>query len=278
PPDDHIHHVMMWHRRLGHLNFDAMKILFPNLFCHVVVKDLFCDVCQLAKHVRASYPSTSHHVCTPFALIHSDVWGPSGIPSRPGFQYFITFTDDYTRNIFVYLLKDRSEVPSTIETFITLVEKQYGAKVQTFRSDNAKEYTCEVVELFFQQHGIVHETSGSYTPPQNGVAERKNSQLLNITRALLFQRQLPQRYWGDAVLTSAYLTNRMPSPALQGRTPFSFIHRNHAMFPLPPKVFGCVCYIHNHSPNLTKLDHRAIKGIFLGYSSTQKGYKCQDPL
>ncbi|MFV0960753.1 hypothetical protein QML37_30830, partial [Klebsiella pneumoniae] len=87
----------------------------------------------------------------------------------------------------------------------------------------------------------------------------------------------PKRYWGDAVLTSAYLINRMPSRSLRGKTPQSLLQPTQVSYSLPPRVFRCVCFIHNHSPNLKKLDPHAIKGIFLGYSATQKGYKCQDP-
>jgi len=46
---------------------------------------------------------------------------------------------------------------------------------------------------------------------------------------------------------------------------------------LYPKVFGCVRFVHNHSPNRGKLNPRALKCIFIGYSSTQKGYKCFHP-
>ncbi|XP_031505644.2 retrovirus-related Pol polyprotein from transposon TNT 1-94 isoform X1 [Nymphaea colorata] len=238
---------------------------------------LSCDVCQFAKHVRASYPVSNTRANEVFSLIHSDVWGPLGINTRCDFEYFITFIDDYSRSTFVYLLKDHSKVPHVIETFILHVQTQYGSSVKTFRSDNAREYVCQAVEDFFRKREIVHETSCSYAPPQNGVAERKNRQLLNVTRALLFQRNLPKQYWGDAVLTSAYLINRMPSRVLNGQTPHSMLPGSRPPFLLPPRVFGCVCFIHDHSPYVKKLDPRSIKGVFVGYSPTQKGYKCLDP-
>ena len=43
------------------------------------------------------------------------------------------------------------------------------------------------------------------------------------------------------------------------------------------KIFGCVFFMHVHNPNKGKLDPRVIKCIFVGYSSTQKGYKCHHP-
>ena len=47
---------------------------------------------------------------------------------------------------------------------------------------------------------------------------------------------------------------------------------------MPPKVFGCVCFVRDHRPSVGKLDPQAVKCIFAGYSSTQKGYKCWDPI
>ncbi|XP_031488211.1 uncharacterized protein LOC116256125 [Nymphaea colorata] len=69
----------------------------------------------------------------------------------------------------------------------------------------------------------------------------------------------------------------MPSRVLNWQTPHSMLPKSREPLSLPPRVFGCVCFIHNHSSNIKKLDPRSVKGIFLGYSPTQKGYKCRDP-
>uniref|UniRef100_A0A2N9G457 Reverse transcriptase Ty1/copia-type domain-containing protein n=1 Tax=Fagus sylvatica TaxID=28930 RepID=A0A2N9G457_FAGSY len=84
----------------------------------------------------------------------------------------------------------------------------------------------------------------------------------------------------DAVLTAAYLINRMPSKVLQFQTPLQSLSKTHSLptlLQIPPKVFGCVCYVHIHKQHRSKLDPRAQKCIFLGYSTTQKGYKCYHP-
>ncbi|XP_049936458.1 retrovirus-related Pol polyprotein from transposon RE1 isoform X4 [Nymphaea colorata] len=268
---------LFWHERLGHLPFGILKHLFPELCSSLNIFMLSCDVCQFAKHVRASYPISNSRSNKAFSLVHSDVWGPSGIHSRGGFQYFITFIDDYSRCIFVYLLKDRSEVPHIIETFILLVENQYKNSVKTFGLIMLVNICVSLLKNSFERGGLFMRHPVVIPPPQNGVAERKNRQLLNVTRAILFQRNLPKYYWGDAILTSVYLINRMPSRGLKGRTPYSMLPGSSQPFHLPPRVFGCVCFIHNHIPNVKKLYPKSIKGIFLGYSSTQKGYKCLDP-
>ncbi|XP_049935028.1 retrovirus-related Pol polyprotein from transposon RE2 isoform X2 [Nymphaea colorata] len=269
--------IMRWHERLGHLPFQLIKKLFPSLFHSMSMDSFTCEVCQLAKHVRASYPISFNKTTRPFALVHYDVWGPSGVPTCRGFHYFMTLIDDYSRCTFVYLLKERSEVLVIVKNFVAFVETQFQTSVQAFRTDNAREYVSQSLDDFLKSKGIVHETSCSYTPPQNGVAERKNRHLLDVTRAIMFHRRVPKRYWGDALLTSAHLINRMPTRVLQGHSPYSMLWPTQNPWPLTPRVFGCVCFVHDHSPTLKKLDPRSIKAVFLGYSSTQKGYKCVDP-
>ena len=89
-------------------------------------------------------------------------------------------------------------------------------------------------------------------------------------------RSVPKFLWGEAVKTAAYLINRMPSRVLNYKTPLEMLTgTNH--FIVPPKIFGCTCFVHDHRNSAGKLDPRAIKCIFVGYSPTQKGYQCWSP-
>ncbi|XP_077222215.1 uncharacterized protein LOC143856063 [Tasmannia lanceolata] len=76
---------------------------------------------------------------------------------------------------------------------------------------------------------------------------------------------------------SCFLANLLPSSLLSNRSPFSVLHPSGDPFPLLPKVFGCVCFVQDLTPGLDKLAPRAIKCVFLGYSRTQKGYRCYSP-
>jgi len=111
---------------------------------------------------------------TPFALIHSDVWGPSSVTNMSGIRWFVIFVDDCTRMTWLYLMKHKDEVLSIFETFHAMVCTQYGATIKVLRSDNGGEYVNKHLKTYFNQHGLIHETSCSQTPQQNGVAERKN--------------------------------------------------------------------------------------------------------
>jgi transposase InsO family protein len=79
------------------------------------------------------------------------------------------------------------------------------------RSDNAKEYKSSSFASFLFDKGIIHQTLRIHSPQQNGVAERKNHQLLDVARALLFHRHAPRQFWSDVFLAACYLINRMPS-------------------------------------------------------------------
>ncbi|KAM1707920.1 hypothetical protein ACFX15_000941 [Malus domestica] len=96
-----------------------------------------------------------------------------------------------------------------------MIENQFNTKVKVVRSDNGPEFK---LDTFYKLKDILHQTSCINTPQQNGVAVRKHMYLLNIAQAqaLLFQANLPKRFWGDAILTSTYLINRTPTPLLQG--------------------------------------------------------------
>nr|CAD41085.2 OSJNBb0011N17.2 [Oryza sativa Japonica Group] len=111
---------------------------------------------------------------------------------------------------------------------------------------------------------------------ENGVAERKNRHLLEIARSLMYTMNVPKFLWSEAVMTAAYLINRTPSRILGMKTPYEMIFGKNE-FVVPPRVFGCTCFVRDHRPSIGKLDPRAVKCIFIGYSSSQKGYKCWSP-
>ncbi|XP_043697023.1 uncharacterized protein LOC122647766 [Telopea speciosissima] len=127
------------------------------------------------------------------------------------------------------------------------------------------------------QHGMVHQSSCFDTPQQIGVADRKNRHLMEVTQSMLFEMKVPKNFWVDAVMIACYLINRMPSSVLWAEIPHSVLFPTESLFPLPPCIFGCVCFIRDHRPGLSKLDPKAIKCMFLKYSRTQKGYRCYSP-
>nr|KYP54934.1 Retrovirus-related Pol polyprotein from transposon TNT 1-94 [Cajanus cajan] len=178
-------------------------------------------------------------------------------------------------------MKDKSEVFQLFVNFYQTVQIQFGSPIKRLRSDNGREYVNQNLSNFLKEKGVIHELTCVDTPQQNGVAERKNRHLLEVTRALLFQMSVPKSYWGEAVLTATYLINRLPSRVLDGVSPVqvmtSFYPSIPIMTSLQSRVFGCSVFVHVHSTHRGKLDPRAIKCVFIGYASNKKGYKCYHP-
>lgn len=130
------------------------------------------------------------------------------------------------------------------------------------------------MKQFITNHRLIHQTTCPDIPQKNSVAERKNRTLLEITRSLMFESWVPASYWPEALTTATYLTNRLPTKALRFQTPLDtlkshvLVHFSHS---LPPRIFGCVVYVHIPKRVGTKLEPRAVKCVFLGYGTTQKG-------
>ncbi|KAG8489218.1 hypothetical protein CXB51_017212 [Gossypium anomalum] len=118
---------------------------------------------------------------------------------------------------------------------------------------------------------------------QGGLAlstSKEDTIMLWHPRAIMFTMNVSKYLWGEAVLTACYLINRMPSKVLNFQTPLNTLLKAFPLFRvpnLPTKIFGCKAFVHNHQPNQSKLDPRAHTCIFIGYSPTQKGYKCYSP-
>ena len=175
--------------------------MFPTLFKGLDIQSFHYDICEYAKHTRVSFPISNKRSSFHFFLIHSDIWGPSTIPNILGSRWFVTFIDDCTRGSWIYLLKNKSDVSHIFPIFCTVVQNQFGTKVKKIFSDNAHDYFNQILSQRFQKDGIIHESSCITIPQQNGMAERKNRCLLECTRALLFQQNIPKSYWAEVVLT-----------------------------------------------------------------------------
>jgi len=85
------------------------------------IKDLFCESCQLGKHVHSSFRHVESRVDSPFSVIHSYIWGPSRVSSM-GYRYFVTFIDEYSRCTWVFLMKERSEILSILTSFVNEIK------------------------------------------------------------------------------------------------------------------------------------------------------------
>jgi hypothetical protein len=209
-----------------------------------------------------------------FDVIHSDVWGPCEVHFVSGHRWFVTFIDGFSRYTWLYLLKHKIDVFVVFKDLYSLIKNKCGNTIKILLSENGTEN--QEFEHFLVSNGIEHQTTCVNTPEQNGVAEQKNRHLLEVARSIMFTMNVPKFLWGEAAKTATYIFNCMPLQVFENKSPVELL-LNSNEFVVPPKIFGCVCFVHDYKNNVRKLDPRAIKCVFDSHSPTQKGYRCWCP-
>ena len=264
----------LWHRRLGHLGREALSQLVSSsaISCNKDDDYHLCHACQLGRHTRLPFSTSTSRATNNFDLIHCDLW-TSPIVSVSGYKYYLIILDDRSHYIWTFPLRLKSDTFSTIANFFAHVRTQFGTTIKSVECDNGREFDNSMSRTFFLSHGVALRMSCPYTSQQNGKAERSIRTMNNILRSLLFQASLPPVYWVEALHTATYLVNRLPTKTLASATPF------YHLYSTPPsyehlKVFGCACYPNMSSTAPHKLAPRSSLCVFLGYSSEHKGYRC----
>ncbi|KAK8697828.1 hypothetical protein V6N13_113963 [Hibiscus sabdariffa] len=139
--------------------------------------------------------------------------------ARGGFQYFITFTDDFSRYGYIYLMRHKSEVLEKFKEFKNNeVQNQHGKSIKALRSDRGGEYLSQDFDELLKECGIISQLTPPGTPQWNGVSERINRTLLDMVRSMMIHTDLPTSFWGYALETAAFTLNRVPSKSVQ-KTP-----------------------------------------------------------
>ncbi|KAK8640461.1 hypothetical protein V6N13_008214 [Hibiscus sabdariffa] len=167
---------------------------------------------------KAPFSGKGERASDLLVLIHSDVCGPMNTQARGGFQYFITFTDDFSRYGYIYLMRHKSEALERFKEFKNEVQNQHGKSIKALRSDRGGEYLSHAFDELLKECGIVSQLTPPGTPQWNGVSERRNRTLLDMVRSMMSHTDLPTSFWGYALETAAFTLNRVPSKSVQ-KTP-----------------------------------------------------------
>ncbi|KAK0602044.1 hypothetical protein LWI29_029846 [Acer saccharum] len=269
--------TIIWHHKLGHISERGLKILSDqNLLPGLKSVNLpFCEHCVTSKQHRLKFSSSTARSKCILDLIHSDVWESPDI-SLGGAKYMVTFIDDYSRRCWVYPIKRKSDVFEVFKAFKARVELNSGKKIKCLRTDNGREYTDGEFLAFCKQEGIERQFTVTYTPQQNGVAERMNRTLAERIRAMLRTAGLSNSFWAEAAKTACYVINRSPSIAIELKTPMEMWTGKPADYS-NLHSFGCPVYVMYNAQERTKLDPKSRRCIFLGYADGVKGYRLWDP-
>ncbi|KAJ9557506.1 hypothetical protein OSB04_012120 [Centaurea solstitialis] len=247
-----------WHHRLGHLALAILKSLLSSFNPNVINDFSFnCNACQCNKSHKLPFHNNSLVSQSPLELLYTDLW-TSPLHSHDGLKYYVIFVDHFTKYIWFYPLKHKSDTKEVFIRFKALIEKYFEKSIKTIYSDNGGEY--QALSTYLATVGISHLTTPPHTPEHNGYAERRHRHI----------------FWPLAFTTATYLINRLPTVTLQHKSPYQ------CLFGSPPnylklRSFGCLCYPWLRPYAQHKLDTRSLPCIFVGYSSTQSAYYCLVP-
>ena len=131
-------------------------------------------------------------------------------------------------------------------------------------------------QQFLQNKCIISQRTCPRTPRQNGVTDRKNRHLFDVTRSLLLESSVPTRFWVESLATAAHLIDCMPSTSIKNQSPYYRLYKTFPSY-YDLRVFGSVCFVHLPPSERTKLTTQSAKCAFLGYTPFQKGFLCYDP-
>nr|GEU34118.1 hypothetical protein [Tanacetum cinerariifolium] len=256
---------MLWHRRLGHLNFKTMNKLVRNNLVKGLPSKCFendhtCVACLKRKQHKASYKTKLvNSVSKPLHTLHMDLFGPTSVSSLNHKWYCLVVTDDFSRFTWTFFLRTKDETSSILRNFITEIENLKDLKVKIIRCDNRGEFKNKEINELCTKKGIRREFSNARTPQQNRVAERRNRTLIEAARTMLADAKLPVTFWAEAVNTACYVQNRVLVNKSQNKTPYEqFNSRIPAIGFLRP--FRCHVMILNTLDHLGKFDAKRDEG------------------
>ncbi|GJV26072.1 retrovirus-related pol polyprotein from transposon TNT 1-94 [Tanacetum coccineum] len=192
------------HRRLSHLNFDTINLLSKNDIMNGLlelkfVKDQLCSSWEMGKANRSSFktktvPSFKRRLHS----LHMDLCGLMRVESINGKKYILVIVDDYSRYTWTQVI--------------------------TVRTDRETEFLNKILQTYFKEEGIVHQTTIAQTPEQNDVVERQNRTLVKATRTMLPASKLPLIFWAEAIATACYTQNITLIIPRHKKTPYHIIN------------------------------------------------------
>uniref|UniRef100_M4DMN8 Integrase catalytic domain-containing protein n=1 Tax=Brassica campestris TaxID=3711 RepID=M4DMN8_BRACM len=268
----------LWHKRLGHPHQQILQHLSSVKAISVnKVTKFMCEPCQLGKTCKLPFSKSVFQSSNPLERIHCDVWGPAPVTSVQGFRYYVIFIDNFSRFSWLYPLKLKSDVFATFKSFQSLVENQFGRKIQIFQSDGGGEFVNTQFSSHLTTCGIQHFLSCPHTPEQNGMAERKHRHLIELGLSMMFEAKLPQNLWVEALFTANFLSNLLPT-AVHHKTVSAFEKLNGIAPQYSAlRVLGCACYPNLRPYTHNKFDPRSLLCVFVGYTEKHRGYRCFHP-
>ena len=200
--------ISLWHRRFGHV------LSLPEV-CEARGKLEDCTTCMEGKSKKKPMPANNKRSRDILEIIHSDVCQiPEPTSSENGSHYFATFLDDHSRYSEVAVMKKKNETLEKFKEYMVKAERKHSKSLKCLHTDNGGEYVSKDFSDFLTEKGIERRLTISYTPQQNGRAERLNQSLLAIARCMMIESEVPHKFWTEAILHANYIKNRTRSSTI----------------------------------------------------------------
>src|SRR6266498_3678124 len=156
--------------------------------------------------------------------------------------------------------------------FAKRVQNLFENTIVKIRSDNGSEFKNSHIDDYYDNHGIKHELSSTYTLEQNGVVERNNRTIISHSRTMIDEYGTSERFWAEVINVTCYASNSLYLHRLLKKTVYELLvgrKPNVSYF----RVFGCKCYIYKKRQHLGKFQTRCDIGFMVGYSASSKAYR-----
>ena len=274
-----------WHSRYCHQSKDLLvKILRDNAVTGLDIeaadlkdKGTLCEPCMIGRQHRLPFDKSTTHTSAILDLGHSDIMGPFKTPSVGGSKYALMYLDDYSDLSVVQTLHKKSDTIDCLPCIINELETQSEKKLKILRSDGGGEFCNNTLSDYFSSKGIIHQVTTPYTPQQNGKVERLNRTVIERVRCMLAESGAPNELWAEALQTAVHVRNRSITSASGSKTPHElFFGRRPDVAHF--RTWGCLAYMHIPAEQRSKLDHKSLRTVFVGYEINTKGYRLFDPV
>ena len=138
---------------MGHMPFNKLHLV-NSVFDNKVGSEVICQVCHKARQTRKPFPVSLSKAEKCFELLHIDTWGPYKHKTHDFFSYSLTIVDDFSRNTWTFLMKNKTDAVSILSDLLVFIKTQYSSSVLCVRSDNAKELCEGDILLVYRNMGL----------------------------------------------------------------------------------------------------------------------------
>ncbi len=284
----------MLHKRCGHVSKHKLIEAFKHrLFTgsgltrrHLSKKSLrkmkgICKACAKSKMTRKSFTAKRDDELQATEFLEKvsvDIAVYFNCPSRQGYKYVLTLSDIATKEFWEYPLETRSanEVLSCVKDWVERKLPTYPGshRLIQYHSDGGAELIDKSIQQYLMsKFGTSITWSSTDSPEMNGVSERRNRTLGEMTLALLMDSGLPVIFWWDAYVYACMIVRRMPTRTYRGwMSPMECVPGGSVPDLSRFRRWGCKAYVLIPKGDRRKdWQEKSQTGYFIGLSNTKKG-------